>query len=372
MRPDRRRSCPPWWLASSERTRVERPDTESWPPEPPEGVESSRRAFLLRAGVFFVPILIFGTIGVARLLRSIADGAGVAVSPDVVRFALFAIVFGAFMLFFGGMRRVGMPMGNHVDAADRVGRGDFSARLIERGPPFLRSVARAFNTMTARLEAQEKQRRDLMADVAHELRTPLSIMRGRLEGLVDGVYPRDDQILTQLVDETRHLERLVEDLRTLAHAEGGTLKLQRESTDLAVRLEEVGRGFAAPAGTRGVDVTASSPSDLPLIEIDPVRIREVLANLIANAVRHTPRGGRVTLSAELAGNAVRIAVRDTGSGIHPDDLPKIFDRFAKGVDSTGSGLGLAIARNLVLAHGGEINAESQLGKGTAIVFTLPV
>jgi two-component system OmpR family sensor kinase/two-component system sensor histidine kinase BaeS len=265
-----------------------------------------------------------------------------------------------------------MPMSTIVEAADRVGSGDFSVRLIERGPPFLRAIARAFNTMTSRLAAQEKQRRDLMADVAHELRTPLSVMRGRLEGLVDGVYQRDDATLAQLVDETKHLERLVEDLRTLAHAEGGTLKLQRESTDIGVLLQDVVRAFSAQADARGIDLTASAPGDLPLIDIDPVRIREVLANLIANALRHTPSGGRVTVSAEVTSDRLRVQVRDTGSGIHPGDLPKIFDRFAKGVDSTGSGLGLAIARNLVVAHGGEINAESQVGQGTTITFTIPV
>jgi signal transduction histidine kinase len=297
------------------------------------------------------------------------EGAGFSLPPRLIAFALFIVWFA---LFFGGVRRVGMPMGDIVDAADRVGNGDFSARLIERGPPFLRSVARAFNTMTARLQAQEKQRRDLMADVAHELRTPLSILRGRLEGLVDGVYSRDDRMLIQLVEETKHLERLVEDLRTLAHAEGGTLKLQRESTDVGVLLRDVVRLFEGTAQANGVQLAASSANDLPLIDIDPVRIREVLANLIANALRHTARGGNVSVSADLAADRVRVRVQDTGSGIPPDQLPKIFDRFAKGVDSTGSGLGLTIARNLVVAHGGEISAESQLGKGTVITFTLPV
>lgn len=362
MRPERRRSCPPWW-----------PDDEPWPPERTGiGWERGRRGFLLRAGVFFVPFLIFGTIGLTRLLRSIAEGAGLDIPPDLIRFAIFAVVFGAFMLFFGGMRRVGMPMGDIVEAAERVGSGDFSTRLIERGPPFLRSVARAFNTMTARLEKQERLRRDLMADVAHELRTPLSVMRGRLEGLVDGVYQRDDATLVQLVEETKHLERLVEDLRTLAHAEGGTLKLQRESTDIAVLLQDVVRSFAARADAGGIELSASSAPDLPLIDIDPVRIREVLANLLANALRHTARGGHVAVSAAVDQDRMRIAVRDTGSGISPEQLPKIFDRFAKGVDSTGSGLGLAIARNLVLAHGGEISAESVVAQGTTVTFTLPL
>jgi signal transduction histidine kinase len=362
IRPKRFGSCPPWW-----------PQNEPWPPRGGvrRGPRFARRSFVIRAGAVLLVVLIVGTIILARFLSVLAQGAGVFIPPPLISVALLAIVFGIFGLFFSGMRRVGMPMGDIASAADSVGGGDFSVRLIERGPFFLRSIARAFNTMTMRLQAQEKQRRDLMADVAHELRTPLSVMRGRLEGLVDGVYPRDDVTLVQLVEETKHLERLVEDLRTLAHAEGGTLKLKRESTDLEVLLQDAERAFAAPAQARGIDLRAETVSDLPLIDIDPVRIREVVANLMTNALRHTPAGGRVTVSAAIAGNRVRVEVRDTGSGIPPDQLPKIFDRFAKGVNSTGSGLGLAIARNLVVAHGGEIKAESQLGQGTAIAFTLP-
>lgn len=356
-----RHTPPPWW-----------PHNERWPTGRGErGAPIRRRFFLYRAGAVLVFALVFGAIGLARFLSGLAAGVGLQIPPPLFGVAIVALVFGVFVLFFGGMRRVGMPMGDLVEAADRVGRGDFSARLIERGPPFLRSVARAFNTMTARLEAQEKQRRDLMADVAHELRTPLSIMRGRLEGLVDGVYARDDETLTQLVEETKHLERLVEDLRTLAHAEGGTLTLRREPTDMAVLLQDVVRSFAARAKIAAIDLTASAPADLPLIEVDPVRIREVVANLVVNALRHTPRGGRISISGERSAGQIRVSVQDTGSGIAPEDLPKIFDRFAKDVDSTGSGLGLAIARNLVLAHGGQIRAESQIDKGTTIVFTLP-
>jgi two-component system OmpR family sensor kinase/two-component system sensor histidine kinase BaeS len=356
-----RHTPPPWW-----------PHNERWPSVRGESAPIRRRFFLYRAGAVLVFALVFGAIGLARFLSDLAAGVGLQIPPPLIGVAIVALVFGVFVLFFGGMRRVGMPMGDIVEAADRVGSGDFSTRLIERGPPFLRSVARAFNTMTVRLEAQEMQRRDLMADVAHELRTPLSIMRGRLEGLVDGVYTRDDETLIQLVEETKHLERLVEDLRTLAHAEGGTLTLQREPTDMAVLLQDIVRSFAARAKTDGIDLTASAPADLPLIDVDPVRIREVVANLVVNALRHTPRGGRVTLSAALLDTQMRLTVQDTGSGISAEDLPQIFDRFSKGIDSTGSGLGLTIARNLVLAHGGQISAESQMGKGTTIQFSLPL
>jgi signal transduction histidine kinase len=282
-----------------------------------------------------------------------------------------AAIFGLMFLFLSGMRGVGRPLGDIVSVAERVGSGDYSARLIERGPPFLRSVARAFNTMTSKLEKHEQLRRDLMADVAHELRTPLSIMRGRLEGIVDGVYARDDATLTALLDETRVLERLVEDLRTMAHAEGGTLTLQKETTDLGVLIGDVVRLFAASTESAGVKLNVHVPSTLPMIEMDPLRVREVIANLVANAVRYTPRGGRIDVSAASAEDVVTIEVEDTGAGIPADELPRIFDRFAKGDDSRGSGLGLAIARRLTEAHGGAIAAESSVGMGTTITVRLP-
>jgi signal transduction histidine kinase len=315
--------------------------------------------------------LFLAAFGLSRLAVAISERVGLP--STLIAFSVVAVLLTVVpLLFVTGMRRVGLPLGDIVSAADRVGGGDYSARLIERGPPFLRSVARAFNKMAAKLEAQERQRRDLMADVAHELRTPLSVMRGRLEGLVDGVYPRDDATLAELVEETKHLERLVEDLRTLAHAEGGTLKLQREATDIAVLMNDVVRSFDAAAETAGIALRVSKAGDLPLVDIDPLRIREVIANLLSNALRHTPRGGTVTISAEVSGDQLRVSVADTGSGIHPDDLPRIFDRFAKGADSRGSGLGLAIAKDLVAAHGGKIRAESKPEQGTTLTFTLPL
>jgi signal transduction histidine kinase len=355
-------SRPPWW-----------PHNEPWPPAGSSyGWRRGRRRFLYRTAGVLIFALVFGAVGLARLLWLLSERTGIFIPPPLVFVALLALVFGVPALFFGGMRRVGLPLGDIVDAAERVGGGDFSARLIERGPPFLRSVARAFNTMTSRLETQERQRRDLMADVAHELRTPLAVMRGRLEGIIDGVYGRDDGMLLSLVDETKHLERLVEDLRTLAHADGGTLRLRRETTDVAVLIEDVLRSFDASAESSGVELRAASSGELPLVEIDPVRVREVLSNLIANAVRHSVAGGTVAVFAEATVDVIAVRVEDNGSGIAAEDLPRVFDRFAKSRDSTGSGLGLAIAKRLVELHGGEITAESQVGKGTTIAFTIPL
>jgi signal transduction histidine kinase len=351
---------PPWW-----------PDNEAWPPR--RGARRARGPFLFRLGGFLFFALMIGAFGLARLVTVAAEQAGITLPRPLVAFAVVALIF-AFVpvLFWSGMRRIGLPLGDIVDAAERVGRGDYSVRLIERGPPFLRTVGRAFNAMAARLATHEAERRHLMADVAHELRTPLAIMRGRLEGLIDGVYARDDATLGQLVDETKRLERLVDDLRTLAHAEGGTLKLQREPTDLVVLVTDVVGTLQTAARSRDVTLAVDAPADLPLIDVDPLRIREVIVNLVTNALRYAPPRTRVAIAVRAAAGAIAVAVEDSGPGFAADELPRVFDRFAKGADSLGSGLGLTIARNLVEAHGGTIAAANRPDGGAALTFTLPM
>ncbi len=230
------------------------------------------------------------------------------------------------------------------------------------------ALAMVFRTVIRRVGGafaeQDRLRRQLMADVAHELRTPLAILMGRIEGLLDGVYPRDESHLAELLEETRHLSRLVEDLGTLSHAEAGALELRKEISDLGDLVRDV-----AAALPRTIAVAV--PADLPAVEVDPVRIRQVLLNLLANALRHTPEEGVVAVEVEASPQRILIRVRDSGSGIAPEDLPRIFERFQKGSDSRGSGLGLAIARKLVLAHGGDIGIESAPGKGTEVTVSLP-
>jgi two-component system OmpR family sensor kinase/two-component system sensor histidine kinase BaeS len=257
-----------------------------------------------------------------------------------------------------------------VSAAERVASGDFSTRLTERGSPWLRSVAAAFNRMTSTLQRQQQQRRDLMADIAHELRTPLSVMQGRLEGMLDGVYPRDERHVAQVLDETRMLARLVEDLRTLAHSESGTLTLEKEPTDLGVLVYEALAALKPDADTRSVTVQAQVPAELPLLDLDPLRMREVVTNLVANAIRYSPAGGTVHVEVATTPATLTMRIRDGGTGIAQDDLPRIFDRFYKGTGSTGSGLGLTIARNLVTAHGGTLTAESRIGVGTTMTVEI--
>jgi two-component system, OmpR family, sensor histidine kinase BaeS len=258
-------------------------------------------------------------------------------------------------------------------ATRRVEDGDYRARVGKTRSDLrpIQELAGGFDTMAARLEADEGQRRTLLADVSHELRTPLAVITGNLEAIVDGVYPPDEAHLTPILEETRVLERLIDDLRTLTLSEAGTLALHPEPTDPDVLVGDVVRSFTPAATRAGVRLAADVPDDLPILDIDPVRIREVLSNLVANALRHTPDGGSVALGAAVTADEVVLTVADTGPGIDPDLRPYVFDRFVKGDASRGSGLGLAIARGLVGAHGGTIAVEAPAGGGTTFRVSLP-
>lgn len=358
-RPHHRR--PPWW-----------PENEPWPPATARaGWRRGRARFVRRIALGFAALLFLSALGLATLVSLLIGGRTVPGTSSAVALVIMAglLVAGSLAVT---MRRVGGPLGDVVEAANRLASGDYTARVEEHGPVSLRTVGRAFNSMAARLESQDRQRRQLMADIAHELRTPLSVIRGRIEGLVDGVYPRDDAQLGLALAETRMLGRLVDDLRTLAHAEGGTLTLQKEPTDAAMIAQEVIDTFSAEATNRQVSLRLDAPPDLPLVSVDPFRLREILMNLLSNAFHHTPATGVISVELSAAANKIVIKVADTGAGIAAEDLPKIFDRFHKGSASHGSGLGLAIARNLVMAHGGDIKAESELGRGATITFSLPI
>jgi two-component system sensor histidine kinase BaeS len=273
----------------------------------------------------------------------------------------------------GGFRRSARTLDTLVDATARVEAGDYATRVDvpERGMRPVRQLARGFNTMVERLERDEDQRRTLLNDVSHELRTPLTVIAGNIEAMIDGVHPADEAHLSAILDETRVMERLIDDLRTVALSEAGTLQLHREPTDPDVLIDEVVRSFQGTAGTASVTVTADVPADLPIVDIDPVRIREVLSNLVANAVRHTPSGGTVTIRGDATADRLVLRVTDTGPGIDPELLPHVFDRFVTGAGSGGSGLGLAIARHLVAAHGGTIEVEATGSGGSTFRVDLP-
>jgi two-component system sensor histidine kinase BaeS len=282
------------------------------------------------------------------------------------------VLVGLGRLIGAGLWRTGRTLDELVDAARRVEAGDYSVRVApgRSGPRGAGDLARAFNTLVSRLEVEDRERRTLLADVSHELRTPLAVIRGRVEAIIDGVHPADEAHLSAIVDETRVMERLVEDLRTLSLAESGTLSLHREGVDPDELVRDVAASFGPAAAEAGIALRVDVPEDLPEAELDPVRMREVIGNLVDNALRHTPRGGQVTVRVR-GGAALRLEVTDTGPGIEPSVLPHVFERFVKGQGSRGSGLGLAIARSLVAAHGGTIEVESRAGAGTTFTVIIP-
>jgi signal transduction histidine kinase len=353
---------PPWW-----------PEGEPYPPPWPGG---PRRRFPRRVGLLVALFLGFSFLASGLAWRwwwggDFAPGGrgGYGGPPlPLLVLALLAVAF----LAGRAVRRMAAPIGDVMEAADRVAGGDYSTRVQVRGPGEVGRLADSFNQMTERLQANEAQRRALLADVAHELRTPLSVIRGNVEGMLDGVYPADEAHLGPVLEETAVMARLLDDLQTLSTAEAGVLRLHRERVDPAALAREAAAAFRARADRAGVGLDVRAAAGVPELDVDPMRVGEVLANLLTNAIRHTPRGGSVRVAVEPAPAGVAFAVSDTGPGIDARDLPHVFDRFVKSSDSGGAGLGLAIARSLVEAHGGRITAESERGRGTSMRFVLPV
>jgi two-component system OmpR family sensor kinase/two-component system sensor histidine kinase BaeS len=307
--------------------------------------------------------LLSGVLGLGR-------HRGLTVTAGIVGLGL---LFAGFVVAGRAFRRTAVPLSDVMEAADRVAAGDYHVRVDERGTGDMRQLARSFNAMAERLRASEEQRRNLLADVAHELRTPLSVIQGNAEGLLDGLYPPDLAHLEPVLEETRVMARLLEDLQTLSTAEAGALRLHREPADPRELAEDAAAALRPQADEANVSLVVRVGDGLPILDVDPVRIGQVLSNLLSNALRHTPAGGVATVSVDPAeqGLAVAFEVRDTGPGIAPEVLPHVFDRFVKSADSGGAGLGLAIAKSLVEAHGGTITADSRPGDGTVMRFVLP-
>jgi two-component system sensor histidine kinase BaeS len=381
------RAKPPWW-----------PEEEPWPPPPGSprwggGREFARwgpgghrmRSGGMRRGFGCLIVLmatLIVSIGVLVLwllgnLFGFATNQG-ALADLAKPAGLVVLVVGVVALVVGIRiaRTVGRPLSELVDAAGRIEAADYSVRVAEPrgGRGELRGLARAFNQMAARLETEDATRRRLLADVSHELRTPLAVIQGNVEALLDGVYPPDEAHLRPILDEIGVMERLVDDLRTLSLAESGALPLHREATDVPTLLEDVAAAHRAPAAAARVELRVEPAPDLPVIEIDPVRMRQVVSNLVDNAIKVMPDGGTVTLSAAAGDGTLSIEVSDDGPGIPAEQLETVFERFAKSAESRGSGLGLAIARAIVTAHGGTITATAYPAarRGTTIRIALPL
>ncbi len=320
------------------------------------------------AALAFLLTQFFGGSGQNALLVWIA-GCGLALALPVMAVVLAVRTF----------RGLTSPLADVISAADEVAAGDLGVRVAEHEQGEMGRLTRSFNRMARELQRADERRRNLTAEVAHELRTPLHILQGNLEGLIDGVYEPTAEQITSMLEETRGLSRLVDDLMTLSLAETGELNLVMETVDVAELLADVETSFSGQAAAAEIELTSSVDTPGAALELrgDAGRLDQVVSNLMVNALRHTPAGGQIDLRAGAAGGGVQIKVRDTGEGIAAEDLPNIFERFWRGdpsrshAEGAGGGLGLAIARQLVEAHGGSIQAESTPGAGTTFTVWLP-
>jgi signal transduction histidine kinase len=295
-----------------------------------------------------------------------------ALSLAALGAALLALIVGIVLA-----RNMTQPLRDLIQAIQAITRGELKQQLPIRSADELGALTWAFNQLSADLARSHELRRQMTADIAHDLRTPLTVINAYIDGLREGVFKPTPGRFEAMHTEAQHLQHLVEDLRTLSLADAGELPIQLESVACPALLERLAAAYAPQAEAIGIVLHVCAEPDLPDIVADPERMVQVLGNLVTNALRHTPSGGQVTLCARSQENAVALVVQDTGTGIAPDALPHIFDRFYRGdparsQQDSESGLGLAIARSIVEAHGGTIEVQSELGRGTAFTILMPV
>ena len=300
----------------------------------------------------------------ARINRSLLQAGLVA--------GLLGIVLGVLIA-----RGLAAPLSRLANAARRITQGRLDERVPVKGATEITDLATAFNDMAAHLEQAEQLRRTMVADIAHELRTPLSVVQGNLRAILDDVYPLEKEEIASIYDETLILNRLISDLRELAQAEAGQISLNLQFTELGPLVSRMADRFRELVRDKDIALTTDIGPHLSPVPADQDRVQQVLHNFLSNALRHTPPQGTITIAAEPLPKAVRVSVRDSGSGIAADDIPHIFDRFyrvdkARARDQGGSGLGLAISRQLIRAHGGDVGAVSKPGQGSTFWFTLPL
>ncbi len=269
------------------------------------------------------------------------------------------------------------PLRKLTAAAQAIAGGDLSQRVDIRSGDELGQLGHAFDDMAESLDRAEKLRQKMVADIAHELRTPLSVMRGNLEGILDGVFEPSNENIASIHKETVLLSRLVDDLQELALAEAGQLRIEPESTDLGALIERTVRSVSPQAERDNLPIVKDLPDDLPLVSVDPQRIGQVLFNLLDNALRHSPEGCTVTVKAREQEGTVQVDVTDQGPGLSDEELSLVFERFYRGDKARaratgGAGLGLTIVKQLVEAHAGRVWAESEAGRGATFSLTLPL
>lgn len=334
--------------------------------------------FALFAFFFLIVICLF-VAGTAAILYPIfSQYSGVKNIWLLVCGAPFVLGVLGLLTIFTLYTRFGRPLEELFNAINAVEEGDLSVRVPEHRSDMFSDLIKRFNKMIAELERAEQQRRNLTADIAHELRTPLHLIQGNLEGIIDGVYKPTSEHINNTLDETRLLARLVNDLQTLSLAETGQLPLHPARFMLADLIQDLGASFASQAASQGIDLRCHIANPDQYITADYDRLNQGLSNLVSNALRHTPRDGKISIETGAGSGPernVRIIVKDSGTGIAPEDLPFIFDRFWRGDKSRSerahSGLGLAITKQLIRAHGGTIEAQSVMGRGTTFLLELP-
>jgi len=367
-------------IADSAGELVGQPVGQDWPPPPPPIIHHGARV-----GTLYADFPGWGG----------GTGKEAFVAPANRAWLLIAVGAGliAVLLILGLSRRILAPVEALTAAVRQMEAGNLSQRVEITSRDEIGDLARAFNRMAKGLARLEELRQQLVTDVAHELRTPLSNIRGYLEALQDGVVEPDRRIIDSLHEEALLLNHLVDDLQDLSLAEAGQLRLERQPVALANLVDRAIEAIRPRAEAKGVTLLIDLPEDLPFVDVDPRRISQVLRNLLDNGLAHTPPGGEIAVAARVAcpepagvlslsngrgsGQWVEVSVRDTGTGIAAEDLPHVFERFYRADKSRsratgGAGLGLTIARQLVEAHGGRIWVESVKGEGSVFSFTLPV
>ncbi|MDP3063744.1 MAG: ATP-binding protein [Chloroflexota bacterium] len=289
------------------------------------------------------------------------------------------IVGGLVAIGLGGLLAwtIVRPLGRVTNAARRIARGELETRVQADGADEVAELGQAFNSMAAALQRDRDLRHNMMADIAHELRTPLSVLRGNVEAMLDGVTPPDRENLQSLHEETLLLGRLVDDLRTLTLAEAGRLELRPEPTDMAELARQTARSLEPQASAKGIRLALELPPAPPHAQVDPDRTTQALRNLLTNAIRYSPQGSVVTVRVVEDREGVVVSAADNGPGIPLEDVPHLFERFFRADRSRsratgGSGLGLAIVKQLIEAQGGQVWAKSGVGQGSEFSFRVPL
>jgi two-component system sensor histidine kinase BaeS len=301
------------------------------------------------------------------------DSVNQAVLLGTLAALAIALIIGVFLA-----RTISRPVRDVTTATQRVASGDLGYQVPVRTKDELGELASSFNKMSTDLDLANRRRKQMTADIAHDLRTPLSVILGYMESLATGKLEPTPETFEIMYDKGLHVQHLIDDLRILALADAGELTLAVRPVEPAVLLEHTALAHMIQAQEKSVEIRVEASGELPELAVDPDRMAQVLENLVSNALRYTPEGGEIILAAAVEGDRIRLRISDTGTGIHAEDLPHIFNRFyrsntARSQDNEmgGSGLGLAIAKSIVVAHGGTIDAASELGEGTTFTIYLP-